>query len=60
MKQQVAYLMGPDVFDRVAPIEQWILTGQAPATILAAHRRSHAEIEPNLTGLSGTIQPCVP
>jgi feruloyl esterase len=31
---------GTDIFDKVAPVEQWVLTGAAPASILASHRTS--------------------
>ena len=31
---------GTDAFDKVAPVEQWVLTGTAPASILASHRTS--------------------
>jgi feruloyl esterase len=29
--------VGPDTFDKVAPLEQWIATGKAPESIIASH-----------------------
>ncbi len=29
---------GPDTFDKIAVLEQWVEEGKAPANIIAAHR----------------------